>query len=153
MFCNTGTIWTGTYRMWFFNIVLILRKLCCAQCRYSLTLAHARGTWTEVRPSSWCPRWGRRSRRRPPPGSRPLRAASCWSRCRRPPPRRNPRGIASSLLAVHKTRTFCVQPKEGIRVVDPDPGEQKLPTKIEKKENFHVLKCWMFSFEDWRLLL
>jgi hypothetical protein len=30
---------------------------------------------------------------------------------------------------------------------DPDPGGQKLPTKIEKVQNFHVLKCWMFSFE------
>ncbi len=28
---------------------------------------------------------------------------------------------------------------------DPDPGGQKLPTKVEKK--IHVLKCWMTSFE------
>jgi hypothetical protein len=27
---------------------------------------------------------------------------------------------------------------------DPDPGGQKLPTKIEKSEKFHALKCWMF---------
>ncbi len=26
-------------------------------------------------------------------------------------------------------------------------------TKIEKVKKFHVLKCWMFSFEGWRLLL
>jgi hypothetical protein len=30
---------------------------------------------------------------------------------------------------------------------DPDPGGQKLPKKIEKVKKFHVLKCWMFSFE------
>ncbi len=36
---------------------------------------------------------------------------------------------------------------------DPDPGGQKWPTKIEKRQNFHVLKCLMFSFEGWRLLL
>jgi hypothetical protein len=30
---------------------------------------------------------------------------------------------------------------------DPDPGGQKCPTKIEKVQNFHVLKCWMFFFE------
>jgi hypothetical protein len=29
---------------------------------------------------------------------------------------------------------------------DSDPGGQKLPTKAEKIKNFHVLKCWMFSF-------
>jgi hypothetical protein len=28
-----------------------------------------------------------------------------------------------------------------------DPGGQKIPTKIEKIEKFHVLKWWMFSFE------
>jgi hypothetical protein len=28
---------------------------------------------------------------------------------------------------------------------DPDPGGQKLPTKVEKIKKFHVLKCWMFS--------
>jgi hypothetical protein len=33
---------------------------------------------------------------------------------------------------------------------DPDPGGQKLPTKVEK---IHVLKCWMASFVSWRLLL
>jgi hypothetical protein len=33
---------------------------------------------------------------------------------------------------------------------DPDPGGQKLPTKIEKN---YVLKCWMFSLEGRRLLL
>jgi hypothetical protein len=35
---------------------------------------------------------------------------------------------------------------------DPDPGGQKWPTKVEI---FHVyvLKCWMASFESWRLLL
>ncbi len=32
-----------------------------------------------------------------------------------------------------------------------NPGGQKRPTQIEKK--VHVLKCWMFSFEGWRLLL
>ncbi len=30
---------------------------------------------------------------------------------------------------------------------DPDPGGQKGPTKIEKSKKFHVLKCWMFTFE------
>ncbi len=46
--------------------------------------------------------------------------------------------------------------------LDPDPGGQKWPTKTEKDkypqkqkkvQNFHVLKCWMFSVECWRLLL
>ncbi len=36
---------------------------------------------------------------------------------------------------------------DSIRSVDPDPGGQKLPTKIEKVKKFQVLKCWMFSFE------
>jgi hypothetical protein len=36
---------------------------------------------------------------------------------------------------------------------DRDPGGQKWPTNIEKKvKKFHVLKCWMFSFEGWSLL-
>ncbi len=34
-----------------------------------------------------------------------------------------------------------------IRNPDPDPGGQKQPTKAEKSQIFHVLKCWMFSFE------
>jgi hypothetical protein len=34
--------------------------------------------------------------------------------------------------------------------LDPDPGGQKLVTKIE---NCHVLKRWMFSFDGRRLLL
>jgi hypothetical protein len=30
---------------------------------------------------------------------------------------------------------------------DPEPGGQKLPTKIDKNiKKFHVLKRWMFSF-------
>jgi hypothetical protein len=33
--------------------------------------------------------------------------------------------------------------------LDPDPGGQKSPTKIEISEELHVLKYWMFSF--WRL--
>jgi hypothetical protein len=41
----------------------------------------------------------------------------------------------------------------GIWNPDPDPGGQKRPTKIEKIQKFHVLKCWMFSFEGGRLLL
>jgi hypothetical protein len=28
---------------------------------------------------------------------------------------------------------------------DPDPGEQKSPTNIEKSKELHVLKCWMIS--------
>jgi hypothetical protein len=31
--------------------------------------------------------------------------------------------------------------------LDPDPGRQKLPAKVEKIDKIHVLKCWMFSFE------
>jgi hypothetical protein len=34
-----------------------------------------------------------------------------------------------------------------IRNPDPDPGGQKLATKVEKIKKFHVLKCWMLSFE------
>ncbi len=38
---------------------------------------------------------------------------------------------------------------------DPDPGGHKWPTKVNFfKKKFHVLKCWMFSYEkSWRLLL
>ncbi len=36
---------------------------------------------------------------------------------------------------------------------DPDPGGQKWPKKVTKIKKFHVLKCWTFSFESWRLLL
>ncbi len=28
----------------------------------------------------------------------------------------------------------------------------KLPTKLEKVKKFHALKCWMFSFDGWRLV-
>jgi hypothetical protein len=35
-----------------------------------------------------------------------------------------------------------------IRNPDPDPGGQKLPTKVEKIKTFHVLKWCMFFFED-----
>jgi hypothetical protein len=31
--------------------------------------------------------------------------------------------------------------------LDPDPRGHKRPTKIGKSEEFHVLKCWLFSFE------
>jgi hypothetical protein len=31
--------------------------------------------------------------------------------------------------------------------VDPDPGGQEKPKKLEKVKKFNVLKCWMFSFE------
>jgi Xaa-Pro aminopeptidase len=33
-------------------------------------------------------------------------------------------------------------------VVDPDPRGQKLTAKIKKVKKCHVLKLWMFSFED-----
>jgi hypothetical protein len=48
---------------------------------------------------------------------------------------------------------------DSIRSVDPDPDSElgsgsrsrsrraKRPTKMEKVQKFHVLKCWMFSFE------
>jgi hypothetical protein len=32
--------------------------------------------------------------------------------------------------------------------LDPDPGGQKRPIKVEKIKKFHVLKSWMFSFES-----
>ncbi len=35
---------------------------------------------------------------------------------------------------------------------DPDP-DPTLSLKWEKIKKFHVLKCWMFSFKSWRLLL
>jgi hypothetical protein len=40
----------------------------------------------------------------------------------------------------------CVSDPNSIRSVDPDPDPeaQKLPTKIEKSKEIHVLKCWMF---------
>jgi hypothetical protein len=34
-----------------------------------------------------------------------------------------------------------------IEKLDPDPGGQNDPQKYKKVNNFHVLKCWMFSFE------
>jgi hypothetical protein len=33
-----------------------------------------------------------------------------------------------------------------IRQVDPDPGRQKLPTKIVIFKKFHILKCWKKIF-------
>jgi hypothetical protein len=39
----------------------------------------------------------------------------------------------------------------GIRIrIDLDPGKQKLPTKIGKREEIHVLKFRMFSLEEQR---
>ncbi len=35
----------------------------------------------------------------------------------------------------------------GSRDPCPDPGGQKWPANIEKLTKFHILKCWMFSFE------
>jgi hypothetical protein len=32
-------------------------------------------------------------------------------------------------------------------VVDPDPGGQNDPEKLKIVNEFHLLKCWMFSFE------
>jgi len=40
-----------------------------------------------------------------------------------------------------------------IRIRNPDPGGQKWLTKVEKIKKFHVLKCWISSFDGWRLLL
>jgi hypothetical protein len=31
---------------------------------------------------------------------------------------------------------------------DPDPEWQKRPTNLKKEKKFHVLKCWMYSFES-----
>jgi hypothetical protein len=39
------------------------------------------------------------------------------------------------------------------RILNPDLGGHKLPTKVEKINKFYVLKCWMFYFESRRLLL
>jgi hypothetical protein len=37
---------------------------------------------------------------------------------------------------------------------DPDPGGYLEDFKEKKKgKRFHVSKCWMFSFDGWRLLL
>jgi hypothetical protein len=42
---------------------------------------------------------------------------------------------------------------DSIGSLDPDPGGQKLPRKSrEKIKKFHVLKCWMSSFDSGRLL-
>ncbi len=40
-----------------------------------------------------------------------------------------------------------------VQIADPDPGGQKWSTKKKKVQNFYVLKCGLFSFEGWRLLL
>ncbi len=37
---------------------------------------------------------------------------------------------------------------DSIGSVDPDPGGQKCPTKVETNLKVHVLKCWMASFES-----
>jgi hypothetical protein len=37
--------------------------------------------------------------------------------------------------------------------LEPNPRGQKWPTKVGKSEKIQVLKCWMFSFEGYRLLL
>jgi hypothetical protein len=39
--------------------------------------------------------------------------------------------------------------------LDPDPGEEGKsdPEKYNTVNEFHLLKCWMFSFEGSRLLL
>ncbi len=59
------------------------------------------------------------------------------------------------LLAVFPIRSGL--DPDSIRAVDPEPDphsksgsgsrRSKRSTKIEKFEKFHVLKCWMFSFE------
>ncbi len=36
---------------------------------------------------------------------------------------------------------------------DPDPEGKNFPQKYKKVKKFHVLKCWMFSFESWRIFL
>jgi len=48
-----------------------------------------------------------------------------------------------TLLASHDQ---CYGSRSGLDL-DPDPGGQKLPTKMEKINKIHFLKCWMFSFE------
>jgi hypothetical protein len=47
-------------------------------------------------------------------------------------------------VKVHLDLVTNVEPKSSVSY--PDPGELKLPTRIEKVKKFHVLKCWMFSF-------
>ncbi len=39
------------------------------------------------------------------------------------------------------------------RVSGSGSRREKWPTKEKKNKKFHVVKCWMFSFESWRLLL
>jgi hypothetical protein len=41
-----------------------------------------------------------------------------------------------------------IQSGQWIRIQEGKNDQQK----IEKNKEFHVLKCWMFSFEGWRLL-
>ncbi len=61
-------------------------------------------------------------------------------------------GLSEALKHHYRVlRTSAVDP-------DPDPdwiriqGGQKWSTKIEKSLKFHFFKCWIFSFEGWRLL-
>jgi hypothetical protein len=53
------------------------------------------------------------------------------------------------LCGTRDLQYYGTRDPDSIRSVDPDQEGQKCSTKIEKKKlkKFHVLKCWMFSFE------
>ncbi len=63
-----------------------------------------------------------------------------------------PIAAPSIFVSVSHPYWIRIQSRQWIRIrnPDPDPGGHKWPTKVEKLKKFHVLKCWMFSFEGWR---
>jgi hypothetical protein len=80
-----------------------------------------------------------------------------WRRGPPPPAVRSP-----SHLHTRNSYGQCsgsVLDPDSIRSVHPDPGSEsgsrrtKMTHKNIKVKKIHVFKCWMFSFEGWRLLL
>ena len=62
-------------------------------------------------------------------------------------------GHVSLFLIIKCTIDFCVSDPDPIVSADPDPdpGRKNEQQQKKKVKKFHVIYCWMFSMEGWRL--
>ncbi len=52
-----------------------------------------------------------------------------------------------TIVSVKEIASVAGSDPDSMGSQDPDPGRQKLPTKMKKVDSFHFLTCLMFSFE------
>ncbi len=134
------TLWLCT--LW---LPLTLSYLAASEVKVAVSLAYTRS------------QRGRRAS--PSPEARPFTAAtsSLGNPARHTTSRSTPSHIITKVYKVISqgcgSGSVSGLDPDLIGSVDPDPGKQKWPIKVENFLKLHVLKCWMASLESWRLLL